>query len=143
MIVSRRKGGRLAKDTVRYPDDVVAEIDALVDDGTFESKSEFYRFSAEYLLTLLDPDHEVETFNYEEIKAELGIDDRAAARGSVGADGGTFFLNAVITVRKYGLRGTYEAAEQFIDTHYDPTDQECLVLEELLGTYRTGGPAQS
>jgi len=36
----------MAKDTVRYPDDVVTEIDALVDDGMFESKSEFYRFSA-------------------------------------------------------------------------------------------------
>ncbi|MDG5820982.1 CopG family transcriptional regulator [Natronococcus sp. A-GB7] len=123
----------MAKDTVRYPDAVVDQIDALVDDGMFESKSEFYRFSAEYVLTLVDPDHDVETFNFDEIKAELDIPEETESA----ADGGTFFLEAVITVRKHGLRGNYEAAEQFIDDHYEPTDQECLVLEELLGTYRT------
>ena len=125
----------MAKDTVRYPDDVVEEIDTLVDDGMFESKSEFYRFSAEYVLTLINPDHEVETFNFEEIKRELNIDPNPPIE-TVGTDGGTFFLDALITVRKYGLRGNFEAAERFIDTHYEPTDQECLILEELLGTYR-------
>ncbi|WP_255190643.1 CopG family transcriptional regulator [Natronobeatus ordinarius] len=124
----------MAKDTVRYPDDVVDAIDALVEDGMFESKSEFYRFSAEYVLTLINTDHEPETFNFDEIKAELNIDENAY--GELGADGGTFFLDAVITVRKHGLRGNYEAAERFIDTHYEPSDQECLILEELLGTYR-------
>ncbi|ELY54628.1 CopG family transcriptional regulator [Natronococcus amylolyticus DSM 10524] len=123
----------MAKDTVRYPDAVVDQIDALVDDGMFESKSEFYRFSAEYVLTLVDPDHDVETFNFDEIKAELDIPEETESA----ADGGTRFLEAVITVRKHGLRGDYEAAEQFIDDHYEPTEQECLVLEELLGTYRT------
>ncbi|SFS96430.1 CopG family transcriptional regulator [Halostagnicola kamekurae] len=125
----------MAKDTVRYPDDVVEEIDGLVEDGMFESKSEFYRFSAEYVLTLLDPDHEVETFNFDEIKSELNFADRNR-KPTANADGGTFFLESVIAVRKHGLRGNYEAAERFIDTHYDQTDQECLILEELLGTYR-------
>lgn len=128
------KAYSMAKDTVRYPDEVVEQIDALVDDGMFESKSEFYRFSAEYVLTLVDSDHDVKTFNFDEIKAELDIPEESRA---VDADGGTFFLDAVITVRKKGLRGNYEAAERFIDTHYDPTDQECIILEELLGTYRT------
>ncbi|WP_254764846.1 CopG family transcriptional regulator [Natrinema marinum] len=127
----------MAKDTVRYPDDVVAKIDQLVDDGMFESKSEFYRFSAEYVLTLLDSDHEVKTFNFDEIKTELDISEHDHAE-ALGADGGTLFLDAVINVRKHGLRGDYEAAERFIDTHYDETDQECIILEELLGTYRDG-----
>ncbi|QLG48601.1 ribbon-helix-helix domain-containing protein [Natrinema halophilum] len=127
----------MAKDTVRYPDDVVEQIDALVEDGMFESKSEFYRFSAEYVLTLIDTDHEVKTFNFDEIKSELDINHRQYAE-SFGTDGGTFFLDAVITVRKQGLRGNYEAAERFIDTHYDASDQECIILEELLGTYRNG-----
>ncbi|SEP71755.1 ribbon-helix-helix domain-containing protein [Natrinema salaciae] len=125
----------MAKDTVRYPDDVVEQIDQLVDDGMFESKSEFYRFSAEYVLTLIDSDHEVKTFNFDEIKSELDITEQDHA-DALGADGGTFFLDAVINVRKHGLRGNYEAAERFIDTHYDETDQECIILEELLGTYR-------
>ena len=127
----------MAKDTVRYPDEVVEKIDALVDDGMFESKSEFYRFSAEYVLTLVDSDHEVKTFNFDEIKSELDIPEETHAQ-ALGTDGGTFFLDAVITVRKQGLRGNYEAAERFIDSHYDPTDQECIILEELLGTYRDG-----
>ncbi|TYL36700.1 CopG family transcriptional regulator [Natronococcus pandeyae] len=127
----------MAKDTVRYPDEVVEKIDALVDDGMFESKSEFYRFSAEYVLTLVDSDHDVKTFNFDEIKSELDIPEETHAQ-ALGTDGGTFFLDAVITVRKQGLRGNYEAAERFIDTHYDPTDQECIILEELLGTYREG-----
>ncbi len=126
----------MAKDTVRYPDDVVDEIDALVEDGMFESKSEFYRFSAEYVLTLIDPEHEPETFNYDEIMAELDIDEKSLPPAALGTDGGTFFLDAVITVRKHGLRSNYEAAERFIDSHYDPTDQECIILEELLGSYR-------
>lgn len=125
----------MAKDTVRYPDEVVEAIDELVDDGMFESKSEFYRFSAEYVLTLVNDDHEVKTFNFEEVKSELDISEYDGA-AALGADGGTFFLDAVITVRKHGLRGDYEAAERFIDTHYDSTDQECIILEELLGTYR-------
>ncbi|ELZ16146.1 MULTISPECIES: CopG family transcriptional regulator [Haloterrigena] len=126
----------MAKDTVRYPDEVVETIDELVDDGMFESKSEFYRFSAEYVLTLLNNDHEVKTFNFDEIKTELDISEEDHAK-ALGADGGTFFLDAVITVRKHGLRGDYEAAERFIDTHYESTDQECIILEELLGTYRS------
>jgi Arc/MetJ-type ribon-helix-helix transcriptional regulator len=126
----------MAKDTVRYPDEVVEKIDSLVDDGMFESKSEFYRFSAEYVLTLVDQDHEVKTFNFDEIKGELDIPEEADPE-AVDADGGTFFLDAVITVRKQGLRGNYEAAERFIDDHYDATDQECIILEELLGTYRS------
>ncbi|WP_222918341.1 CopG family transcriptional regulator [Natrinema sp. SYSU A 869] len=125
----------MAKDTVRYPDDVVEEIDSLVEDGMFESKSEFYRFSAEYVLTLIDSDHKVKTFNFDEIKTELDISEEDHAK-ALGADGGTFFLDAVINVRKHGLRSNYEAAERFIDTHYDETDQECIILEELLGTYR-------
>ena len=130
----------MAKDTVRYPDEVVEQIDALVEDGMFESKSEFYRFSAEYVLTLIHDDHDVKTFNFDEIKSELEIDDRLRPE-AVDADGGTFFLDAVITVRRHGLRGDYEAAERFIDEHYEPTDQECLILEELLGTYRGGADA--
>ncbi|ELY45294.1 ribbon-helix-helix domain-containing protein [Natronorubrum bangense] len=126
----------MAKDTVRYPDEVVEEIDSLVDDGMFESKSEFYRFSAEYVLTLITDDHTVETFNFDEIKSELDITQEDHAK-ALGTDGGTFFLDAVITIRKHGLRGDFEAAERFIDTHYEPTDQECIILEELLGTYRS------
>ena len=130
----------MAKDTVRYPDAVVDEIDRLVDEGVFESKSEFYRFSAEYVLTLVDDDWEPETFNYAELKDELDLDGEPVL---IGADGGRDFLNAVITVRQYGLRNDFEAAEAYIDENFDATDRPGMLLEELLGTYRTGDGAPS
>lgn len=125
----------MAKDTVRYPDEVVDEIDALVEDGVFESKSEFYRFSAEYVLTLVNDDWEPETFNYGEIRDELDLQEEPVL---LGADGGRDFLNAVITVRQFGLRGDFAEAEQFIDENYEATDRPGMILEELLRTYRDG-----
>ncbi|WP_435125226.1 ribbon-helix-helix domain-containing protein [Halobaculum sp. D14] len=126
----------MAKDTVRYPDAVVEEIDRLVDDGVFESKSEFYRFSAEYVLALVDDDWEPETFNYADLREELDLDEEPVL---IGADGGRDFLSAVITVRQYGLRNDFAEAEQFIDENYDPTDRPGMILEELLRGYRERG----
>jgi Arc/MetJ-type ribon-helix-helix transcriptional regulator len=123
----------MAKDTVRYPDAVVDEIDNLVERGVFESKSEFYRFSAEYVLALVDDEYEAETFNYRELMEELDLDEEPRL---LGADGGRDFLDAVITVRQYGLRNDFEAAEQFIDKNYDATDRPGMILEELLRVYR-------
>ena len=123
----------MAKDTVRYPDAVVDEIDSLVENGVFESKSEFYRFSAEYVLAIVDDEYEPETFNYRELKDELDLEEDPRL---LGADGGRDFLDAVITVRQYGLRNDFEAAEQYIDDNYEPTDRSGMILEELLSTYR-------
>jgi Arc/MetJ-type ribon-helix-helix transcriptional regulator len=129
----------MAKDTVRYPDELVEEIQGLVDDGVFESKSEFHRFAAEYVLNLLRPDRDPSTFSYRELKRELEIDERHRAE-LLDADGGRPFLEAVIVVRQHGLRGEYEAAEAYIEENYDATDRECILLEEVLGNYR-GTPA--
>ena len=123
----------MAKDTVRYPDAVVDEIDRLVEEDVFESKSEFYRFSAEYVLAIVSDDWEPETFNYGEIRDELDLDEEPVL---LGADGGRDFLNAVITVRQYGLRNEFEEAETFIDENYDVTDRSGMILEELLRVYR-------
>ena len=123
----------MAKDTVRYPDAVVEEIDNLVENGQFESKSEFYRFSAEYVLAIVDEEYEPKAFNYREIKDELGLEEDPRL---LGADGGREFLDAVITVRQYGLRNDFEAAEAYIDENYEPTDRSGIILEELLSVYR-------
>ena len=123
----------MAKDTVRYPDEVVDEIDSLVENGVFESKSEFYRFSAEYVLALVDEEYDPSTFNYRELKDELELDEQPRL---LGADGGRDFLDAVITVRQYGLRSDFEAAETYIDENYDATDRPGMILEELLRVYR-------
>lgn len=127
----------MAKDTVRYPEQVVERIDALVEDGVFESKSEFHRFAAEYVLFLLDEGYDPAMFSFDELRTELALDEARTDAAAVG-DGGTHFLEAAITVRRHGLRGEYDDAEAFIDDHYDLIDRESLLLDELLDQYRDG-----
>ncbi len=117
----------MTKETVRYPDEVVDAVEDVVGEGVFESKSEFYRFSAEYVLRAIDPDYEPETIDFEEIEAELR--DYGA-----GEDGGAFFADAV-RVRKLGLRGEFEEAEAVVDS-YPETSGEAVFLEGLLGRFR-------
>jgi len=128
----------MAKDTVRYPDRVVERIDSLVEDGVFESKSEFHRFAAEYVLFLLDEGYDPAMFSFDELRTELALDDARIDAGAAVGDGGTPFLEAAIAVRRHGLRGEYETAETYIDEHYDPVDRESLLLDELLDTHRDG-----
>lgn len=69
----------MAKDTVRYPDTLVEEIGELVDEGVFESKSEYHRFAAEFVLSLLRPERDPSTFSYTELRRELEMDERCRA----------------------------------------------------------------
>ena len=50
----------MVKSTVRFPESVVGEIESLVEDGRFESKSEFYRFSTDYVLNQVLDDYDPE-----------------------------------------------------------------------------------
>jgi hypothetical protein len=123
----------MAKDTVRYPDQVVVAIEELVADGVVESKSEFYRFAAEYTLGRIDPGYEPAMFSFEELRAELQVDGPGGESTEPGA-----FLEAAAAVRRAALRGRVEVAEAVIDERYAPSDREALVLEELLAAYRRG-----
>jgi hypothetical protein len=127
----------MSKQTVRYPDGVVASIEELVADGVFESKSEFYRFSAEYVLTTIDPGYEPESFDFEEIAEEL---EAYAGAEPEPIAGETPFLEAVATLRKHAVRGEFEEAEAFLDAAYRADRTEAVVLEELLAMYRERHP---
>lgn len=128
----------MAKDTVRYPDSVVAEIERVVDEHELESKSEFHRFAAEFVLSLMQEEYETESFQFEELADELGLDP-AGSRPRALSDGAVPFMDAFVTVRKHGLRGEYETAESYIDDHFDGMDQASLLLEEVLDRYRDPG----
>jgi Arc/MetJ-type ribon-helix-helix transcriptional regulator len=137
----------MAKDTVRYPDALVAEIGELVEEGVFESKSEYHRFAAEFVLSLLRPERDPSTFSYTELRRELEMDERcramlSAREGDADADDGTPepFLATTVAVRRHALRGEYEAATTAIEAAYDPLDREAILLEELLGVYRADRP---
>jgi len=124
----------MTKETVRYPDEVVDAVEDVIEDGVFESKSEFYRFSAEYVLDSLVEDYDPETLDYDEIVADLREHHDLDAGGVPETDGA--FLATLLAVRKQGLRGEYEAAEGEIDDRYEATEVEAVVLEELLDAYR-------
>ena len=128
----------MVKSTVRFPESVVREIEALVDEGVVESKSEFYRFCSEYVLAQQLDDYEPETLGFEELKSEL-IEDA----GGPSDEDSMSFLESVLFVRKHALRGNVQDAEDFIDHHYDPHDRDALLLEELLSFYRESAPDSS
>jgi Arc/MetJ-type ribon-helix-helix transcriptional regulator len=127
----------MVKSTVRFPESVVGEIESLVEGGTFESKSEFYRFSTDYVLNQVLDEYEPETIDYADIQAEV----MPHAERELGADANADaehppFFESVAFVRKLALRGNFSDAEDFIDHQYVPGDRHAVVLEELLRLYR-------
>ena len=125
----------MVKSTVRFPESVVENIESLVDDDQFESKSEFYRFSADYVLTEIVDDYDPETIDYEQIKSEVMPQPDQKLGGDPDTDQPPFF-ESVSFVRKLALRGNYSDAEDFIDHQYVPSDRHAIVLEELFQLYR-------
>jgi len=126
----------MTKETVRYPDGVVESVEAVIEDGAFESKSEFYRFAAEYVLESIREEYDPETIDFEEILEELNeaheFEGDSTTRGGVDDE----FLGAALSVRKDGMRERFDDAEEFIDEEYATTDVEAVVLEEWLDHYR-------
>jgi len=125
----------MVKSTVRFPEPVVEEIESLVEEGQFESKSEFYRFSADYVLSRTLDGYEPETIDYEAIEAEV-IPQTERELGGDDDDGGPPFFDSVAFVRKLALRGRFSDAEDFIDHQYVPGDRHAVLLEDLLRLYR-------
>jgi len=126
----------MVKSTVRFPESVVGEIESLVEDGRFESKSEFYRFSTDYVLNQVLDDYEPETIDYREIKAEV-MPEREQTLGAERDNEGPPFLESVSFVRKLALRGKFNDAEDFIDHQYAAGDRHAILLEEILRLYRS------
>ncbi len=125
----------MVKSTVRFPESVVDEIESLVEAEQFESKSEFYRFSSDYVLKQMVDDYEPATIDYEEIRSEV----MPGAEREIGPDADADhppFFESVSFVRKLALRGNFSDAEDFIDHQYTPSDRHAILLEEILGLYR-------
>src|SRR6056297_575559 len=125
----------MVKSTVRFPEPVVEEIESLVEEGQFESKSEFYRFSADYVLSRTLDEYDPQTIDYDAIEAEVIPDAEREVGGDADADGPPFF-DSVAFVRKLALRGNFSDAEDFIDHQYVPGDRHAVVLEDILRLYR-------
>ncbi|TKX55592.1 hypothetical protein EXE42_03770 [Halorubrum sp. SP3] len=130
----------MVKSTVRFPEPVVEEIESLVDEGEFESKSEFYRFSADYVLSRTLDEYDPATIDYDAIESEVMPEAERELGGDADADGPPFF-ESVAFVRKLALRGKFSDAEDFIDHQYVPGDRHAVLLEEILRLYREDATA--
>jgi len=132
----------MVKSTVRFPESVVGEIETLVEEDRFESKSEFYRFSTDYVLNQILDDYDPETIDYEDIKAEV----MPQAERELGTGAETEhppFFESVSFVRKLALRRKFDDAEDFIDHQYTAGDRHAILLEELLRLYRADAAADT
>lgn len=125
----------MVKNTVRFHESVVKEIETLVEEGVFESKSEFSRFASEYVLEQILQGYEPHMVDFDQVKAEVLPEPRTIQTVDDPEEGIPFFESAAI-VRKYALRGNFQDAEDFIDHHYDAGQRDALMLEELLELYR-------
>ena len=123
----------MVQETVRYSDSVVERVQELVEEGTFENKSEYYRFASELLLDSLKKDYEPEMVKYDAIAENT----QQQVKGGFAIDqsDGSMFYESAIVVRRYARRGEIDAAEEYIDTHYGPDRGEYLFLEALLDYY--------
>jgi Arc/MetJ-type ribon-helix-helix transcriptional regulator len=129
----------MVKSTVRFPESVVDEIESLVEAEQFESKSEFYRFSSDYVLTQMVEDYDPTTIDYEAIRSEVMPEPDREIGADADADHPPFF-ESVSFVRKLALRGNFSDAEDFIDHQYTPSDRHAILLEEILQLYRGETP---
>ena len=123
----------MVKSTIRFPESVVEAVESLVDEGEFESKSEFYRFSADHVLSQARDGYEPETIDYDAIESAVIPDAEGESAGD--ADGPPF-LESVAFVRKLALREKFSDAEDFIDHQYVAGDRHAVLLEEILRLYR-------
>jgi Arc/MetJ-type ribon-helix-helix transcriptional regulator len=133
----------MVKSTVRFPEPVVEEIESLVDEGQFESKSEFYRFSADYVLSRTLDEYDPSTIDYDAIEAEVIPETERKLGGDDGETGEPPFFDSVAFVRKLALRGRFSDAEDFIDHQYVPGDRHAVLLEEILRLYREDAAADA
>jgi Arc/MetJ-type ribon-helix-helix transcriptional regulator len=121
---------------------VVGEIETLVEEDRFESKSEFYRFSTDYVLNQILDDYDPETIDYEDIKAEV-MPEAGRELGTDAETGHPPFFESVSFVRKLALRRNFDDAEDFIDHQYTAGDRHAILLEELLRLYRADAAAET
>lgn len=129
----------MGKETVRYPDSLVNRIAELVEaSDTFESKSEFHRFASDFLLTLVDPNHDPSVLGHREILQSLEADRGQSLTPNDGrlGDADQSFFNAYVQVRRHLLHGEVEMARTYVTDTFDQADPQALLLDELIGRYQ-------
>jgi len=125
----------MVKSTVRFPEKVMDHVEEMVAEGTFSSKSEFQRFAVEYVLSET-ADYDPEIVDFDEISAELLPQKSVIQEAEETSDSMEEFLEIAARIRQFAVRGEIGTAEEYIDTHYPPTDPRSMLLDDLLIAYR-------
>lgn len=125
----------VVKSTVRFPESVMDRVEEMVEEGVFSSKSEFQRFAVEFVLSEID-EYEPEMIDYDELRREAFPNGSPIARGTQAPEEAETFYENAARVRQFAIRGNISTAEEYIDTTYPVTDPRCLLLDELLDSYR-------
>jgi len=129
----------VVKSTVRFPETVMDCVEEMVDDGVFSSKSEFQRFAVEYVLSEIDG-YEPEMVDFTDLENEV-FQHRSPDTGTeLSTEINENFYENAARVRQFAIRGEIETAEEYIDTAYPVTDPRCLLLDDLLESYRQRVP---
>jgi Arc/MetJ-type ribon-helix-helix transcriptional regulator len=125
----------MVKSTVRYPEAVMDHVEEMVAEGMFSSKSEFQRFAVEYVLSETT-DYEPEIVDFDEISTEVLPQKSVIQEAEETSDSMEEFLEIAARIRQFAVRGEIDTAEEYIDTHYPPTDPRSMLLDDLLTAYQ-------
>jgi Arc/MetJ-type ribon-helix-helix transcriptional regulator len=110
-------------------------VEEMVAEGMFSSKSEFQRFAVEYVLSETT-DYEPEIVDFDEISTEVLPQKSVIQEAEETAGSMKEFLEIAARIRQFAVRGEIDTAEEYIDTHYPPTDPRSMLLDDLLTAYQ-------
>ena len=122
----------MAKSTVRFPEEVLDEVQSHIEDGKFTNQSEFQRFATEYVLCEMSDDYSPTVTEFDEILNEVfpqkttGLDDTRIDEDPSG------FLKTASRVRQFANRGDIQTATELIDNRYPPTSPEAMILDDII-----------
>ena len=126
----------MVKSTVRFSETVMERVEEMVSEETFSNKSEFQRFAVELVLSEI-ADYDPEMLDFDELRQQVLPDEDLIREAEAPADADEQFYQVAARVRQFAIRGDLETAEEYIDTHYPSTDPRCMLLDDILETYRS------
>jgi Arc/MetJ-type ribon-helix-helix transcriptional regulator len=127
----------MVKSTVRFPEEVIDNVEKMVDKGVCSSRSEFQRFAVEYVLSK-STDYDPDVVDFDEIRTDIfseQIEEDSQSAEPASADDNTF-IQVATRARQFGRRGKITTAEEYIDTHYPASDPRSVLLDDILAPYR-------
>jgi Arc/MetJ-type ribon-helix-helix transcriptional regulator len=126
----------MVKSTVRFSETVMERVEEMVSEETFSNKSEFQRFAVELVLSEI-ADYDPEMLDFDDLRKQVLPNEGLIKEAEAPSDADDQFYQVAARVRQFAIRGDFDTAEEYIDTHYPSTDPRCMLLDDILETYRS------